>query len=113
MKKFVAIMGMLFVCLLSACATVPQHYYTTVDKLSLITRATSVNGKGMVTLYLTVANPTSERKHFVLRCCMPLSPNECMDDISLVVSPRSDKHVTVRVFGSITCELIPNRMAHE
>lgn len=112
MRKFSLIfVGFLFAASLSACATT-SSYYTRVSKVSLIERGVSV-GSRSVTLYLTVANPTDERRHFVLRCCIPLSPNDCLGDIVLVVPPRSDKHETIRSVGSLTCRLIPNRAVHE
>jgi hypothetical protein len=111
MKKLLLICGILFVGFVAACATT-SNYYTKVSRVSLIETGVSIN-KHITTLYLTVANPTTERKHFILHCCIPSSPNDCLSDWVLVVPPRSDKNVTVRVTGSITCELIPNKVAHE
>lgn len=105
------VMGIIIlISVLSGCGT--SKYYTKVDKISLIVDGVGHHGN-FKQLYMVVANPTSERRHFYVRCCNLYNNSFCMKDINVVVNPRSDKRVLVSSLMDISCQLVHDPLVTE
>lgn len=112
---FAAIAGVMAIIILiatlSGCAGA-SNYYTKVDRITLIKQHVGRHGN-FRTVYMVVANPTSDRRHFIVRCCTPGTTTECLPDEEVVVHPRSDEKVSVNVLSSVSCHLIPASLLDE
>lgn len=111
MRKILMGIVALFVVLSSACYVPAKHYTkaTNPQKVDLILESVG-HYNGVPRLFFVVANPTSERRNFILRCCDRFDLDSCVPDVEVVSRPRSDERVSVHALASVECALIPRHL---
>lgn len=98
-----ALMGVIvLVSLLVGCGTGNQ--YTRVKQPTLMLE--NVGNHGNISMaYMIIANPTSERLHSHVKCCVPYDATQCIDTYA-IVPPRSDKRIRVGTVSALRCQLL-------
>lgn len=88
------------VSVLTGCHTA---HYAKVEEPALILTGKGKTGE-LTTAHFVVANPTDERKHFTIKCCILLDPEQCTEE-TVVVGPKSDKKVMITLATTSECSL--------